>query len=356
MRYLIGLICLLLSLPSYSQLTEIQKEAIEEIFSPYDRTDQPGCALALVKGGEIIFEKGYGMADLERSVCISPRTVFYAGSISKQFVASCALLLSEEGKLDLDASITDFFPDFPEYGNEITVQHLIYHTSGIRDYFGILEDEGLNYLNQIPADTIYALICRQDSLDFQPGDKYSYSNSGYLMLSMIIEQVSGMTFADFARENIFDPLGMDHSLFLDDARTLVPNRALGYHRDHEGDFENMTMRFDLVGSGGLYTTVGDLAKWDNNFNEPQIGSKDFLSKLFTTGTLNDGSDTKYAFAIRVDRFQGHNVIGHSGSLGGYRAQFMRFPDEELSIIILSNLANFKPGERAHEVAKVLLNE
>ncbi len=341
---------------SLAQLNAEQEQAIDQIFTKCNRTDRPGCALAIVQEGQIIYKKGYGMADLERGVPITPSTVFYAGSISKQFVAACVLLLVEEGQIALDEPVQRYLPDFPRYQATITVRHLVHHTSGIRDYFGLLEEAGLNYLNQIPTAQVYDLIKATDSLDFDPGSDYRYSNSGYLMLAMIVEKVSGQRFADFAREQIFEPLGMKHSRFLDDASLLVPNRAWGYRETYDGEIKNMIMRFDLVGSGGLYTTVEDLYLWDQNFYRPRIGSPAFLETMLTSGKLNDGSDTRYAFAIRKDRFKGLPLIGHSGSLGGYRAQYLQFPEQAFSIIILGNSANFKPGERAHEVANLLLAE
>jgi CubicO group peptidase (beta-lactamase class C family) len=337
-----------------AQVNEFQRLSIDSLFLKCDHINKPGCALAIIQDGEITYKKGYGMADLERDVVIRPNTVFYAGSISKQFVASCALLLSERGELDLSESVQKYLPDFPEYGLPITVRHLIYHTSGIKDYFDLMEIAGINYLNQIERDRIYALIKSQDSLNFNPGDQYSYSNSGYLMLGMIIEKVAGMPFARFVDQEIFKPLGMKHSIFLDNVNTIIPNRAWGYHINIDDQVENMIMRFDLVGSGGLYTTVEDLFLWDQNFYQSKIGSNRFIEKLLTTGKLNNGQDTKYAFALQKDILMGKQVIGHSGSLGGYRAQFMQFPEARTSIILLGNYSSFKPGERAHDIAKILL--
>jgi CubicO group peptidase (beta-lactamase class C family) len=174
------------------------------------------------------------------------------------------------------------------------------------------------------------------------------------MLGMIIEKVAGMPFARFVDQEIFKPLGMKHSIFLDNVNTIIPNRAWGYHINIDDQVENMIMRFDLVGSGGLYTTVEDLFLWDQNFYQSKIGSNRFIEKLLTTGKLNNGQDTKYAFALQKDILMGKQVIGHSGSLGGYRAQFMQFPEARTSIILLGNYSSFKPGERAHDIAKILL--
>ncbi len=347
-------LCFLLPTALFSQISIEQREHLDSIFKSYDDVEVPGCAVAIVRNGEIIFQKGYGMADLERGIPITPESVFYAGSISKQFVAAAALILSDRGELDLMADVHDYLPDLPQYSQPISVQNLIYHTSGIRDYFSLLEEAGLNYLNEVPRKVVYDLIRSEKDLEFNPGQKYQYSNSGYLLLAMIIEQIANTSLATFVEKEIFDVLGMQHSVFLDDNRKIVLNRAWGYHKNIDGEIENMIMRFDLVGSGGLYTTVGDLYLWDQNLYESKFGSPGFLNRLLTTGRLNDGRDTNYAFAIRKDSFRGLPVIGQSGSLGGYRAQFMQFPSERFSIIILSNLDKCKPGELAHQVANVFL--
>jgi CubicO group peptidase (beta-lactamase class C family) len=354
-----SLILLIWWLPTHflsAQVTHDQKKAVDRVFEEYNNTQSPGCAVAVIQDEKIIYKKGYGMADLERHVPIRTETVFYAGSISKQFVAACAQLLVEAGNLDISQPVQSYLIDFPEYKNPITIRHLIHHTSGIKDYFELLEKSGKNYLNQISTTEVYTLIKNQTELNFLPGERYAYSNSGYLMLAMIIEKVTGVPFAQYVKENIFEPLEMHHSMFLDNVNRLVPNRAWGYYKNIHGQIENRIMRFDLVGSGGLYTTVEDLARWDANFYESRIGSDAFIKKMLTSGRLNDGTDIKYAFAIRKSSFLGLPVIGHSGSLGGYRAQFLQFPEQRFSIIILGNLANFKPSEKAHEIAMIFLKD
>ena len=337
-----------------AQIRQDQKLAVDQLFQAYNSTRSPGCALAIIQHGKIIYKRGYGMADLERNLPIRPETVFYAGSISKQFVAACAQLLVEADKLDLSKPVQFYLEDFPNYEEPITLKHLIHHTSGIKDYFELLEKTGKNYLNQISETEVYDLIKNQDQLNFLPGVKYSYSNSGYLMLAMIVEKVAEMPFSRFVLENIFQPLEMHHSLFLDDVNQLVPHRAFGYFINKDGIVENRIMRFDLVGSGGLYTTVEDLAKWDANFYKSKIGSNQFVNNLLVNGFLNDGTDIKYAHAIRKSTFLGLPVIGHSGSLGGYRAQFTQFPEQKFSVIILGNLANFTPEKKAYQIAEIFL--
>ncbi len=357
MRFLsVFVICLFFLISSEAQeLTQIQKEAIEELLKPYLRMDRPGFAILISRGDQILVKKGYGMADLEHGIPINPKTVFYAGSVSKQFVASCVLFLSEQGKIDLDASIQSYFPDFPEYGESITVRHLLHHTSGLKDYFEIFEAHNIDYLNQISTEEVYNLIRAESKLIFAPGEKYQYSNSGYLLLGMLVQRVSGQRLAEFAEEHIFKPLGMWDSRFLDNASILIPNRAFGYRINLEDEVENMFMRFDLVGSGGLYTTVEDLHRWDQNFYHRTVGTEDFFATLLKPGQLNNGRGTGYACALRIGSFQGYSVIGHSGSLGGYRAHYMLFPSLKLGMIILGNRADLKPGELTNEIAKIILD-
>ena len=336
------------------ELNDIKKEGIEQLFSPYLRTDMPGCAVLISWDGKILLKKGYGMADLEHGIPNTATTVFYAGSVSKQFVASCILLLAEEGRIDMDAGIHDYLSDFPSYGGGITIRHLVHHTSGIKDYFDIFEAQKINYLNEITVEEVYELIKSEPRLHFDPGSRHKYSNSGYLILGMLIKEASGLSLAEYARSRFFDPLGMFSTDFLDDNGKLVYNRACGYRLNLNDEVENMIMRFDLVGSGGLYTTVEDLYRWDQNLLDHRIGTDQFFTTLVEPGTLNDGSKTDYAFALRVGSFQGHQVIGHSGSLGGYRAHYMQFPRLKLSIIILGNRADLKPAELANEIASILL--
>ena len=349
-------IILLFDISLFSQIAPERASAIDSIFQKYQRTDWPGCAVAVIEHGEILYKRGYGMADLERDIPVSSNTVFYAGSLAKQFVAAAALLLEEQGKLQLSDGLHAYLPDFPDYGQKIELRHLIQHQSGIKDYFQIFEEKGLNYLDDISMEKVYALIKDEPGLEFSPGEKFSYSNSGYLILSLIIERISGESLGTFIDKRIFQPLKMQDSRFVDNSEQIIKRRALGYRKNVHDEIENMTMRFRLVGSGGMYTTVEDLAKWDQNFNDPVVGSPTFLNKFLKTASLNNGRDTRYAFGIRRDSFRGLPVIGHSGSLGGYRTQYLRFPNQQFSIAIMCNMANCKPGERAHDIASIFLSD
>jgi CubicO group peptidase (beta-lactamase class C family) len=333
-----------------------QNTEISKLFRQWDNDNTPGCAVAVIKDGSIIHSAGYGMADLEHDIPIIPGSVFYVGSVSKQFVAACVLLLEEEGRLSLDDNIRKYLPEFPDYGTPITIRHLIHHTSGIKDYLSLWEQTGRSYLDYMDENEVYKMICAQDELNFKPGEKHRYSNSCYFLLWFIIERASGTTLKQYARDNIFEPLGMNKSHFHDNYLHIIKDRAIGYERLEDGSFGNLYMRFDLVGSGGLYTTVEDLYKWDQNFYDNKLGKSGqaLIDTMLTNGRLNNGTEINYAFALVNDTYRGARVVRHTGSLGGYRAVITRFPDQKFSVIILSNLANFEPLEIAYNAADIVL--
>lgn len=331
-------------------------EAVDAVFSSWNRDDMPGCALAVVKEGEIIYSRGYGMADLEHDIPITPQSVFYIGSVSKQFVTTALLLLEEEGKLSLDDDVRKYIPELPDYGHTISLRNLVHHTSGLRDNLTLWELSGRSMMDDIPEEEIFEMICRQQGLNFVPGEQYAYSNTCYFLMSIIIERVSGQRLRAFAKERIFRPLGMENSQFNDDNRRIMKNRAFGYTQITDDSIGNLIMRFDLVGSGGLYSTVEDLYLWDQNFYDNQLGKRGqaLVEQLQSNGRYNDGSEVDYAFAMINGEYRGLRTIHHTGSMGGYRAMYLRFPDQQFSVIILGNVDNLRPRDRAYEVADVLL--
>lgn len=330
---------------------------VDAIFSEWDTAESPGCALAVVKDGEIIYSRGYGIADLEHNIPIEPSTVFYTGSVSKQFVTMAILLIEEQGKLNLDDDIRKHFTDFPDYGYPITIRNLIHHTSGIRDYLTLWGLAGRDYLDHINKYEVYEMIKRQKELNFVPGDRYLYSNSCYFMLSELVEMVTGETLSEFASKNILEPLGMTNSHFHDDYMHLIPNRAFSYFKNDNG-YSNVIMRFDQVGSGGLYSTVEDLYLWDQNFYNNKLGkgTPQLIEKMHEEGVLNNGESAGYAFALVNGEYRGLRTVSHSGALAGYRSVITRFPDENFSVIILANIPSVNPPRRANEVAEAYLGD
>ena len=330
-------------------------EAVDALFAEWDKPDSPGCALAVIQDGEIVYKNGYGMADLEHGVPITPQTVFYSGSVSKQFVAMSIALLAEQGKLSFDDDIRTYLPEIPEYDRTITIRHMVHHTSGLRDYLQLGFLAGRNYLDSMAEEEVIDLIARQEELNFSPGDQYLYSNSGYFLLAEIVKRASGMTLREYADAHILGPLGMNDSHFHDDNTMIVPRRADGYFKQ-DGGWGVMTMRFALVGSGGLYTTVEDLYRWDQNFynNALGAGSQDLIETTLTRGMLTSGDTLSYAFAVVVDTYRGLKTVSHGGALGGYRAHLMRFPDQQFSTALLCNFAEATPGTLAARIADLYL--
>ena len=335
-----------------------QTEAeIDSVFSEWNSITVPGGSVSIIKDGQQVFARGYGSADLEHDIGNAPGTVFYIGSVSKQFVTFCILLLEEQGKLGLDDDIHEYFPDFPDYGVPLTIRNFIHHTSGVRDYLTLMALKNRSYLDHITIEEVYNLLKQQQELNFTPGDQYLYSNSCYFMLAQVVEKASGKTIREFAREEIFEPLGMNNSLFYDNNRDLIKNRAFSYQKTSAG-WANLVNRFDLVGSGGVYSTVEDLFLWDQNFYHNKLGKggQAIIEKMHQEGMLNNGESSGYAFAIVNGKYKGLRTVSHSGSLAGYRAVQLRFPDQQFTVTILANRSDASPTSKAYKLADLYLKD
>lgn len=346
-----------ISVCSFGQRKE--QTRIDRIFSEWNMPDEPGCALGIVQDNKLIYSGGYGIADLEHDIDIEPASVFYIGSVSKQFVTFCILLLEEQGKIDLDDRIQKYLPDFPEYGKPLTIRNFIHHTSGVRDYLTLMYLKGRDYLDNQEVDEVYELIKRQEELNFEPGEKYLYSNSCYFMLAMIIEKAAGVSLRSYADKNIFKPLGMQSTLFYDDNTDLIKNRVFSYMKSSDGaGFDNLINRFDLVGSGGVYSSIEDLYLWDQNFYDNKLGKggQAIIHKMHEEGLLNNGESSGYAFALNNGTYKGLRTVSHGGALAGYRSQLMRFPDQNFSVIILANRGDINPTALSFRVADVFLED
>lgn len=336
-------------------------DAVDVLFKTWDRNDSPGCALAIIRDGEIIYKKGYGMANLEHDIPITPSSVFYIGSTSKQFVTMCIALLAHRGELSLDDNIRTYIPEMPDYGIPITIRNLIHHTSGVRDYLelvGIIAGLGEGRMDEMIGiyhqEDALELVTHQKELNFKPGERFLYSNSSYLLLAETVKRASGKTLREFAHENIFEPLGMKNSHFHDDYAEPIKNRASGYYPAGKDKFRLFLSTFDCVGSGGLFTSVEDLYLWDQNFYHCKVGGKEVVDMLHTKGKLNNGEELDYAFALTIGEYKGLKTVRHGGALGGYRAELLRFPEQRFSVICLSNLSSFNPSAMCNRVAAIYL--
>lgn len=335
----------------------IPTAGVDSVFAKYNHTERPGCALGVFQNGATVYSRGYGMADLNQSVPISPSTVFYIASTSKQFAATSLQLLALQGKLSLDDPVRKYVPELPAYADAIKLHHLMHHQSGIRDYLGLWMMSGESVANELPEEKALDMIARQKALDFAPGSKFSYSNSGYFLISLIVKRVSGQSLREFARANIFEPLGMRDTHFHDDNTQIVARRAEGYEPDGKGGYRIVRTSFALVGDGGLYTTVNDMAKWDENFFQNKLaGGQALIDRMYQRATLTSGDTSDYASGLFHLTYRGLDAIDHGGAFIGYRAELLRFPTEHTSIAILCNDYTAQPEAMAKQVANVVLRD
>jgi CubicO group peptidase (beta-lactamase class C family) len=336
---------------------ETLETKVDKIFSEWDKLNSPGCALTVIEDGKIIYKQGYGIANLDSKAPITPATVFDIGSMSKQFTAACILLLAENGKISLDDDIRKYITEFPDYGKTITIRHLLYHTSGIRDYpwLMVLARMPFEDINKDKKQEIINLISRQSQLYFQPGDDYYYSNSNYLLLGVIVERVTGMSLGEYATKNIFEPLGMQNTFIFEDRNRGVENKATGYIQDVNSGY---SIKPDLImcGAGGVNSTVEDLFLWDQNFYENKIGGPNFNNTMQTCGKLNNGDAIKYAFGLEVGEYRGLKTVGFLGYTEGFITYMVRFPEQKFTVICLANLGTMHPNELSMNVADLYLTD
>jgi len=305
----------------------------------------PGLALAVIKDGKMVIARGYGLANVEHQVPVKPETIFQSGSTGKQFTATAVMMLVEEGKLSLDDKITRYFPDGPEAWQNITVRHMLTHTSGMTDYtldFDLRRD--------YTEDELYQRI-KPIPLAFQPGEKWSYSNLAYVMLGILIHKVSGKFYGDFLQERIFKPLEMTTARIISES-DIVPNRAAGYHVVN-GQLKNqdwVSPSLNTTADGALYLTIYDMAKWDAALYTDKLLKTSSLEQMWTPVKLNDGKTHPYGFGWALGQVRGHRIIEHGGAWQGFKAQISRYVDDKLTVIVLANQIRTNQSKLAHGVA------
>ncbi len=331
------------------------EKLVDQLFAAWDRKVSPGAAVAVVEDGKIVFKKGYGMANLEYDIPIRPDTIFHIASVSKQFTVFSILLLERDGKLSLDDDVRKYIPELPDFGKKITLRHLANHTSGLRDQWSLLAMAGWRLDDVITKEHILKMVSRQKELNFDPGDEYMYSNTGYTLLAEIVARVSGKSFPEFTDDRIFKPLGMKNSLFYDDHQKIVKNRAYSYAPANDG-YIKLVLNYANVGATSLFTTVEDLSLWAMNFEDPKVGDREIFNKMKTQGVLNNGRKINYALGQEVGIYKGLNQISHSGGDAGFRSYLGRFPDEKFSVIVLSNDGSVNPQALALGVTDIYLND
>jgi CubicO group peptidase (beta-lactamase class C family) len=345
------LLALIASATAGAQNNRSDPTRFDSIFA-FATTKTPGCAMAAIRNGVIDVARGYGMADLEHGVPITRRTPFYLASVSKQFTAGAINLLVAQGKLSLDDDARKFAPELPSYEAPITIRQLVNHTSGLRDYLTLFSVAGLGEFHITNADFL-EMLGRQRSLNFRPGTAYSYSNSNYVLLGIIVERVTGKSLRVFAQERIFEPLGMASTVFRDRENMLIKGRALAYYAA-DGTQIHAVPHFDVVGDGGLFSTVEDLARWERHLIEPRFGGARWVALTNERGRLADGTQLTYGAGLTHGTHRGETTVEHGGGFGGYSTYLMRFPRIRLSVAVLCN-GGSNAGALAQRVANVYLN-
>lgn len=338
------LFCFLLSISCVTtinaQLPDSLKTKVNDLFSEYNNTNSPGCALLISQDGKILYETYYGMSNMEYNLAIGPDSKFHVASVSKQFTASAIIKLSQEGKLSLEDDIRKFIPEVPDFGYKITINHLLHHSSGLRDQWEMISLSGWRNNDLVTETDILDMVKRQKALNFKPGDEYLYSNTGYTLLAIAVKKITGISLKEYADQEFFKPLGMTNTHFQSDHSAIIPNRTSAYVKDENGNWRIEIPVFDNYGATALFTTAKDLAKWDEAFYSGKLFSDNFIKVMYKPGILNDGTQQLYASGLMLENYRGYDIIEHGGADAGYRCFVLRIPEKHFSVIMLANRANF----------------
>lgn len=329
---------------------------VDEIFAQWDTDASPGCAVGVTQHGETLLERAYGMADLEWGIPNTAETIFEGGSVSKQFTAAAVNLLVLDGVLSLDDDVREWVPELPDYGHTITLHHLMTHTSGLRDWGSVASISGWGRSDRVhDHDDVVDILSRQSALNFVPGLEYSYSNSGYNLLAVVVARASGTTFAEFSTTRLFGPAGMSKTQWRDDFRRIVRGRSSAYNRTSEGWEINRPVEY-VHGNGGILTTVRDLGTWNQVLTTGGPFGQEFLALMHRPGVLNDGSEINYAGGLVLSPLENVQAVTHTGSTAGYRAYLGRFPEQGISVAMLCNASNVSTGGNGSRVARAFLGD
>ncbi|MCG8394051.1 MAG: beta-lactamase family protein [Pseudomonadales bacterium] len=337
----------------YSQSGVITE--LDHYFTEYKNTIEPGFVVGVIQDGTFIYKNAFGLASIENNVLLTTTHRFRIASLSKQFTAACIFLLADLNKISLSDDIRKYLKDFPDYGHKITIANLIYHTSGLRDYtlLHYLQGHDDDYLYS--ESNLYKLIKQQTELEFKPGTNFNYSNTGYYLLSRVVKNVTGKTLREFAQENLFLPLEMKNTFFLDNHKEVITNRAFGYNKSKDG-FEILMSQNDIVGDGGVITTLDDLYKWDQHFYSNKFKLPTYNKLMITPGNLLDGTSTSYAGGLYIRTYKGLQLQTHSGYYGGYKSIIMRFPEQKTSIILFTNNSSISPVRMGQKIVNIVLKD
>ncbi|NOR15386.1 MAG: serine hydrolase [Candidatus Aminicenantes bacterium] len=362
MNHNIGIICLALFLITVGCTSESesdldpQAKTVDKLLEKWDKPDFPGAAVAVLRDGEIIYKQGYGSAQIEYEIPITPETIFHVASVSKQFTAFAIAMLADEEKLSINDDIRKYLPEVPDFEKTITIRHLVHHTSGLRDQWEALAMAGWRLDDVITREQILTMVRNQKELNFSPGEKHVYCNTGYTLLAKIVARVSGQSFPAWTHKNIFEPLKMENTHFHDNHQMVVKNRAYSYAPKEGGGFEKRILSYANVGATSLFTTVEDLLKWADNFYDNRVGGQAVLEQMGEQCVLNNGEKIEYSFALWNSTYRGLRMISHSGGDAGFRSHLALFPDQKFAVVVLSNLGTINTSTLARQVAEVYLGD
>lgn len=328
------------------------REAIDELFADYARPGAPGASVVVIHDGQVAYMRSYGLANLEAHTEATPETNYRLASLTKQFTATAIMLLAEEGKLSYNDRVIDRLPGFPEYASDIRIRNLLTHTSGIWAYEDFVPD---TQRVQVKDRDVLALISRVDTTYFPPGTAFRYSNTGYALLALVVEQVSGMPFARFLHDRIFEPLGMNATVAYEEGVSVVPDRAYGYSIESSGFTRtDQSPTSAVLGDGGIYSSVSDLVRWDHALETHALLKESTRQLSWTPHLLSDGSSAHYGFGWFVDEDRGMVRLTHNGETRGFTNAIIRYPDERLSVIVLTNRTGGDPWDIAQRIANLWL--
>lgn len=330
-------------------------ERVDQLMASYDNSRSPGAVIGVARDGKLIFAEGYGMANLAYDIPFTTDTRSNIGSVSKQFTAFAIALLAARGELSLDDPITEYLPELPEFASAIRIRNLLHHTSGLREAYNTLAIRGWKFQDQLRREQIFQLVNRQPELQFEPGSKFVYNNTGYIFLAEIVERVGGSPFDEWMDDNVFDPLGMTHTVIETEDGQVIPNRAAGYVHGEEGGYRSTDDLAESYGAGGIYTTVGDLAKWLENFHTAELGGTAVIDQMLEQGVLDNGDTLDYALGLFLDEQRGLARIQHGGADIAHRAMLAYYPTLDAGVIVMSNLGSFG-SSIAYAVAEVFFGE
>jgi len=355
-KTLLFLLIFTFTLTASAQLDRSVEEDIDQLFVEWNRPNHPGGAVGIVQDGKLVFSKAYGLASLEYLVPNAKGTRFNIASVSKQFTAMGIVRLHLQGKLSVEDDPRRHIPELPDFGQTVTIRHMLHHTSGMRSLHSMLALAGWRGDDARTNEDLLRFMLDQRDLNFVPGDEYMYCNTGYILMAVLIERISGEKFSTWMKKNIFEPLGLYDTYVEDRYNRVVPNNATSYNGSKERGFVRGVEYWGYTGSGNVHSTTLDLLKWYRNYYQPQEGWKDAFSMMLTVDDLNNGQHNDYAFGVRVELYRGEKRISHGGSIGGFRAYACTYPDRKLEIVALTNFSSSSTGGKVNSITNILLNK